>query len=79
MPPEEVLLAHIFDQDDRMENPRPLAPRLDACRNMPESRGANFDALIQRLQTSGAVDGAPGPGAVLPDFALPDARRPCIG
>ncbi|MGV8985982.1 MAG: peroxiredoxin-like family protein [Cypionkella sp.] len=55
-----------------MEKPSLLAPRLAYCRNLPGTWCASYDALVERLRASGAMDGAPGLGDVLPDFALPD-------
>ncbi len=55
-----------------MENPALLASRLAYCRSLPSGWRASYDALIDRLRLSGATDGAPGVGDVMPDFALPD-------
>lgn len=57
-----------------MENPRPLAPRLDYCRNLPGEWLASYDAMIARIRRSGATDAAPRRGDVIADFVLPDAN-----
>lgn len=62
-----------LQDDDAMKNPSPLAARLTACRALPGSWLACYDALIARLKASDAMAGAPGLGDVAPDFALPDA------
>lgn len=60
--------------DGCMKNPPPLAPRLAACRALPGSWMASYDALIARLRCSEAMAHAPQVGALAPDFALPDAK-----
>jgi peroxiredoxin len=57
-----------------MKEPLPLAPRLEVCRNRPDRWLASYDTMIERLRRSGATEGAPGLGDVVPDFALPDAK-----
>jgi peroxiredoxin len=61
-----------FEDDEGMKKPDLLAPRLTYCRNLPHAWHASYDALIDRLRVSGATDGAPDVGYVMPDFALPD-------
>ncbi|MBC7740372.1 MAG: AhpC/TSA family protein [Candidatus Saccharibacteria bacterium] len=56
-----------------MKHPIPLAPRLAACRAVPGTWLAGYDALIDRLKSSDAMAGAPKVGVIAPDFALPDA------
>lgn len=57
-----------------MKHPAPLAERLAACRTVPGTWLSAYDALIARLKASDAMAGAPGLGAVAPDFVLPDAN-----
>lgn len=57
-----------------MENPRPLATRLEYCRSLPGEWLASYDAMIARLRRSGAADAAPHVGDVMADFVLPDAK-----
>lgn len=57
-----------------MKEPTPLDVRLSACRNLPGAWTRTYDTLIERLRGSGAMAGAPGVGAVVADFALPDAN-----
>ena len=49
-----------------------LSDRLSFCRTVPGTWLASYDALINRLRKSGATNGAPGIGDVVPDFVLPD-------
>lgn len=51
-----------------------LAQALDLCRTQPGAWVPAYDALIARLRASGATDGAPRPGDILPDFALADTE-----
>jgi peroxiredoxin len=67
-----LLFASDFADDCRMKTPEPLAPRLAYCRALPGAWHQSFDRLIARLGTSGATDGAPRVGDVVPDFALAD-------
>lgn len=55
-----------------MEPKTPLSDRLAYCRTLPGAWMASYDALIDRLRKSGATNGAPGIGDVVPDFVLPD-------
>lgn len=77
MKPMRIMGLHlgaVLSDDDGMENHRPLAPRLDYCRNLPGEWMASYDNMIARLRQSGATDAAPRPGDVMPDFVLPDAH-----
>ena len=67
------LIAALSD-DGMMENHRPLALRLDHCRNLPGAWVASYDRMIARIRQSGATDAAPRPGDVMADFVLPDAH-----
>ncbi len=55
-----------------MEKPTSLAARLEYCRKLPGAWVTSYDALIERLKTSGSTDSAPRRGDVMEDFALPD-------
>lgn len=63
-----------FQQRDGMENPGPLAARLQPHRELPDAWTRAFDDMVLRLRRSGATDGAPRVGDTLADFALPDAE-----
>ena len=52
------LIAALSD-DGMMENHRPLALRLDHCRNLPGAWVASYDRMIARIRQSGATDAAP--------------------
>lgn len=67
-------LAVGLGDDEAMDKPAQLAPRLEYCRNLPGAWLASYDAMIARLRQSGATDAAPQHGDVMADFALPDPR-----
>lgn len=67
------IAARLLD-NEQMKKPSLLAPRLAYCRNLPHAWRASYDALIDRLRASGATDGAPGLGEIMPDFVLPDVN-----
>ncbi len=60
-------------ENQNLVTPNTLSNRLAYCRTLPGSWLASYDALIDRLRRSGATNGAPAVGDVVPDFVLPDA------
>lgn len=52
----------------------PLAPKIEACREATPNWTPIYDAFVAKLRQAGVGMSAPGIGAILPDFALPNAK-----
>ena len=64
--------ASRIGNDQRMTEPGPLRPRLDACRAAPGAWQDSYTALIDRLRRAKVGQSVPQNGEQAHDFALPD-------